>query len=116
LLISRLSVLIPDVDACPKERSDRVRRHRGHRTDLNVARRCHLEMDLMVEHVLRERAEDQLAVVADVGVGRQTNSVADPVGAVGERIGDQLQVGWLAGVDRDVEVRRAGEGQRVGVE
>jgi hypothetical protein len=42
--------------------------------------------------------------------------VADAVGAVGECVGDQLEVGRFAGVDRDVEVPLAGERERLGVQ
>ncbi len=88
----------------------------GNGADLDVARRRHLEMDPVVEHVAGERTEPQFAVVADRRVGLEPDSVADAMRAVDDGVGDQLEVGWLAGVDRDVEVPLAGERQGLGVE
>ena len=87
-----------------------------HGTDLHVARRRHLEVDLMVEDELGERAEHQRAVVGDRGVGGEAHAVADTVGALGDRVGDQRQVRRLAGVDRHVQVDLAGEGAGLGVQ
>ena len=86
--------------------------------DLDVARRRQLEVDLAVEDVAGERPEAQPArrVRIGRGVAAEAHAVADAVGAVHEGVVDQLEVGRLAGVDRDVEVALPGERQRLGVQ
>ena len=42
--------------------------------------------------------------------------MADPVGAVLEGVVDQFEVGWLGGVDRDVEMALASERECLGVQ
>ena len=75
----------------------------------------------MVEHVLRERSEAQVArpvavAVGEVRVGTQPDAVSDAVCPVSQRVGDQFEVGRLAGVDRDVQQCRSGERQRLGMQ
>ena len=117
-LISRLSVFTPTEKPGAQERSDRVLGDAADGADLDVARRRQLEVDLAVEDVAGQRSEAQ--PTRRVGVGRrvagQAHAVADAVGAVDEGVVDQLEVGWLAGVDRHVQVVVAGEGERVGVQ
>ena len=62
------------------------------------------------------RGAGRPGVVVRRRVAAEPDAVADAVGAVDDGVVDQLEVGWLAGVDRDVEVALAGERQRLGVQ
>ena len=103
--IRRLSVLTLTLKPARRNGADRMVGDRGDGADLGVARRRHLEVDLVVEHVAGERPEAQPPSVRTACRG-ESHAVADALRAVRQRVGDQLEVRRLAGVDGDVEVLR----------
>lgn len=72
------------------------------RTDVDVAGRCHLEMNLMIKHVACKRPEDHLSVRSNVDIALEAYSVTNAMCAMLQCIGDQFEVRRFTGVDCDV--------------
>ncbi len=114
--MSRLSVFTPTLKPGAEEGDEGMIGHRGHRADLGVAGRRHLEMDASVEHVSREGPKDEATVSIAGGVAIEADAVADAMRSVGQRVRDQFEIWGLARVNGDVEVSFASEREGVGVQ
>ena len=85
------------------------------RAYLGVASGRHFQVHLTIQHELCERTKLQFSVGRERRVTIEAYAVPDAVGTVLESVADQFKVWLLARMNRDVEVRRTGISQCLGM-
>ena len=83
LLISRLSVFTPTLNPSRRNGPTGWAPKLGDRPDLDVAGRCHLEVDPLVHHVAGDLTEDRPAAWREQHPAGEPDAVADPVVPLG---------------------------------